>query len=469
MLISLQSWKVPINITKYNASNSYLSQIHLLHSHPHMNLPIRAHDRTLGPSATSTSTSRLHKLQLHLMSVLLSVASFFRRHKKKLIVTASVSVSLYIVFYQLVIKKFRNFQNALKQELFVKEQIKRRFIQTQTDCYLTILALLPVLCLPVLTYLPTESITQALKRKKNTSREMSDSLTTENLMAHSEDQPPVSSELSVFLAKSKLELWHDLKVKSIARMLALIYSASGLLLLTRLQLNILARKAYLELAIAMAGGSVSPKNHDSYDYFIEQSYLSLSWWLLNHGWMRMANGLEALVETKFKEITPKTELTVGTFTELLKEISVESLDNGGSLVTHSLFPVEYDNLIETLMNTNPELVNELENKDLNLVKLINETNFIFANDFTLRVYAALVNNAIDTLGDNILLALDPNGVSNRVHKLATFLAQLSVQSNVITDPQNHSNSEITGNIYINNLNDLEELDEFSASIYSNFE
>lgn len=403
------------------------------------------------------------------MSMLLSITSFFRRHKRKLIISASVSVSLYIFFYQLVIKKFRNFQNALKQELFVKEQIKRRFIQTQSDCYLTIVALLPVLCQPVLTYLPTESITQALKRKKNASREMSDSLTTENLMAHSEEQPPTSTEMSMFLAKSKLELWHDLKVKSITRMLALIYSTSGLLLLTRLQLNILARKAYLELAIAMAGGTVSPKNQDSYDYFIEQSYLSLSWWLLNHGWMRVANGLEALVESKFSAITPKTELTVGTFTELLKEITAESLATGGSLVIHSLFPVEYDNLIETLMNTNPELVNELENKDLNLVKLINETNFIFANGFTLQVYAALVDNAIDTLADNIMLALDPNGVGDRVHKLATFLAQLSVQSNVITNPQNHGDSDITGNIYINSLNDLEELDEFSASIYSNFE
>lgn len=353
----------------------------------------------------------------------------------------------------------------------MKEQIRRRFIQTQSDCYLTILALLPVLTLPVMTYLPTDTITLALKRKKNTNREMSDSLTTENLMAHSEEQPSAAGDLSVYLAKLKLELWHDLKVKSITRMLALIYSSAGLLLLTRLQLNILARKAYLELAIAMAGGTVAPKSHDSFDYFIEQSYLSLSWWLLNHGWMRIANGLETLVEAKFKDITPKTELSVTTFTQLLKEINAEALANGGSLVTHSLFPVEYDNLLETLMNTNPELVNELENKDLNLVKLINETNYIFVNDFTLQVFSALIHNGVDTLGDNIALALDPDNNVDRVHKLATFLAQLSVQSSVICDPQNvgEANGEIAANIYINNLNDLEELDEFSASIYSNFE
>lgn len=404
------------------------------------------------------------------MSFVLSFAAFFRRHKRKLIITTSVSVTVYLLFHQFVIKRFRNFQNALKQELFVKEQIKRRFIQTQTDCYLTLLALLPVLTQPVMSYLPTETITQALKKKKNTNKEMSDSLTTENLMAHSDELPLGSSEMLLFLAKSKLELWHDLKVKLISRMLALIYSSSGLLLLTRLQLNILARKAYLELAIAMAGGTVSPKRQDSYDYFIEQSYLSLSWWLLNHGWLRISNDLESLVEAKFKDITPKTELSVATFTELLNEINVEALANINAPISHSLFPVEYDNLIETLMNTNPELVNELENKDLNLVKLINETNFIFANDFTTQVFSALVQNGVQTLGSNVLLALDPDAQTNRVHKLATFLAQLSVQLNVICDPQNHNDgSEITGNIYINNLNDLEELDEFSASIYSNFE
>lgn len=398
------------------------------------------------------------------MGILQNVAGFFRRHRKKVLVTASVSVTVYLLFYQLVIKRFRNFQNALKQELFVKEQIKRRFIQTQTDCYLTILALLPVLTLPVMMFLPTETITLALKRKKNANT-MLDLLTTENLMAHSEEAPAALSDMSVFLAKSKLDLWHDLKVKSITRMLALIYSASGLLLLTRLQLNILARKAYLELAIAMAGGAVTEKTHDLYDYFIEQSYLSLSWWLLNHGWMQVVTRLEPVVEAKFHEISPKTELSVGTFASILHDINDEVVNAG---IMASLFPVDYDNLVETLMNTNPELVNELENADLNLVKLITETNHIFANDFTVHVYGSLVRCGVDTLADNMQLALDLATPS--VHKLATYLAQLAVQSGVLVDPQNLGpQSDITGNIYINNLNDLEELDEFSASIYSNFE
>lgn len=405
------------------------------------------------------------------MPIFSSLASFFRRHKRKIAFTSAASVTAYLLFYQFVIKRFRNFQNALKQELYVKEQIKRRFIQTQTDCYLTILALLPVLTHPIMSYLPTESITSALKRKKNANREMSESLTTENLLAHSEENPSLeSSQMQQLLSKSKLELWDDLKVKSISRILALIYSSSGLLLLTRLQLNILARKSYLELAIAMAGGSSQNETQTSYDYFIEQSYLALSWWLLNHGWLEIANRLERSVEHKFLKLSPKTELTIETFSQMLSEINLETIDDKTSPIMHLIFPVKYDNLIETLMSTNPELVNELDNKDLNLVKLVNETNFIFTNDFTLEVFLKLVQSGISTLCENILLLLNPENVMGRTNKLATFLAQLSVQSGMLGDSQSYTvDGETTGNVYINRINDVEELDEFSASIYSNFE
>lgn len=401
-----------------------------------------------------------------------SLAAFLRRHKRKLIFASAASLSFYLLVNQFVIKRFRNFQNALKQELYVKEQIRRRFIQTQTDCYLTILALLPVLTKPVLSYLPTELITAALKKKKNPNRDMTDSLTTENLMAYTEDAGSLQNlEMLQYLAKPKVELWHDLKIQSITRMLALIYSTSGLLLLTRLQLNILARKSYLELAIAMAGGTVASKTPDSFTYFVEQSYLSLSWWLLHHGWVKMADGLTGLVEKKFGDINPKMELSVETFRQILIDINSEALaDGNASLFTHLIFPIEYDTLIDTVMNTNPELVNELDNKNSDLVKLINETNFIISNDFTREVFAALVQSGVDTLCGNILQLLNPNGDNSRVSKLATFMAQLSLQSGIISDPQGYGDDgEVGGNLYMSNINDVPELDEFSASIYSNFE
>lgn len=406
------------------------------------------------------------------MPLFQSLGAFFRRHKRKLIWTSAASLTIYLLVNQFIIKRYRNFQNALKQELYVKEQIRRRFIQTQTDCYLTILALLPVLTKPVLSYFPTETITAALKKKKNPAREMTDSLTTENLIAYTEDlATPQNLDILQYLSKSKVELWHDLKIKSITRILTLIYSTSGLLLLTRLQLNILARKSYLELAIAMAGGTVPAETPDSFTYYVEQSYLSLSWWLLHHGWVRMADGLDALVEKKFKDINPKMLLSVETFRQILIDINTEALaDENAELFTHLIFPVAYDTLIDTVMNTNPELVKELENKDSDLVKLIKETNFIISNDFTKEVYAALVQSSVNTLCDNILQAFNCNGDKTRVGKLAKFLAQVSIQSGVISDPHGYGeNSELTGNLFMSNINDVPQIDEFSASIYSNFE
>ena len=114
------------------------------------------------------------------MPIFSSLNSFLRRHKKKLIVRATLTFSAYFLVNQFIIKKLKNFQNSLRQELFVKEQIKRRFVQTQNDCYLTILALLPVLTQPIINHLPIELITQALKLKKTNSnptpQEISDSL-----------------------------------------------------------------------------------------------------------------------------------------------------------------------------------------------------------------------------------------------------------------------------------------------------
>lgn len=386
----------------------------------------------------------------------------------------------------------------MRQDLFIKEQIKRRFVQTQNDCYLTILALLPVLTQPITDHLPIENITQALKMKKtqqqqSSSKEISDSLlTADNLLLHS--NPNENSTESIYLNKSKVELWNDLKIKTLTRTLTLIYSISALLLITRLQLNILARRSYLESAITMAGGKVNNSSaNEASDYFTEQSYLSLSWWLLNKGWLRISEFIEAIILSKFQAINAKTEITIFKFNEILDEINQEILTNHQQELVNLIFPIHYDNLIDTLLNTNPELIDQLDVKDSNFIKLINETNLLVTNDFFVEIYSKMVLSSTDTLINNLFLSLDADTylLYNSLHqesekivelndlpssakkfKLANLLAQLSIQCGVICDNNNladYDNAELSGNVYINTINELEELDEFSASIYSNFE
>lgn len=249
------------------------------------------------------------------MAIFSSLAGFFNRNKRKIFITSAVTVSIYLLINEFVIKKFRNYQNALRQELLFKQQIKQRFIQTQQDCYYTILALLPVLAAPIIDSLPVELITQALRLKKNNSLQQATSgsnseLTADNLNLLDNNNNP-ELKLSIYMSKSKTELWNLLKIKTITRTLTLLYTVSGLFLITRLQLNILARRSYLESAIQMAGVKSTNNDIDPHEnYIIEQSYLSLSWWLLNKGWSNLSSIIEALVVKKFEKITPKTELSI---------------------------------------------------------------------------------------------------------------------------------------------------------------
>lgn len=459
------------------------------------------------------------------MAIFSSLSGFFNRNKRRILITSAVSVSVYLLINEFVIKKFRNYQQSLRQELLFKQQIKQRFIQTQQDCYYTIIALLPVLATPIIDALPVELITQALRLKKSGGYKSSttnenNELTTDNLNLLDNNNDP-ELKLSIYMNKSKIELWNLLKIKSITRILTLMYTMSGLLLITRLQLNILARRSYLESAIQMAG--VKSINHEidpHENYIIEQSYLSLSWWLLNKGWMNLNSIIEALVIAKFEKITPKSELSVESFEQSLLDIINEINTNNKEYILANLFPINYSDLLETLLNTNPDLVNQLDSADSNLIKLINETNSIMLNNdlYFFDLLNSLILTNLNTLTTNLSFSLSGGNLGNslmsttgnlqesrvtelpnKAFKLASFLAQLSVQTNIMIDNDNIKNEatlprydtdleeilnslnagedlssnqpqqESGGNIYINNMNELEELDDFSAGIYSNFE
>ncbi|KAK6456759.1 peroxisomal biogenesis factor 3 [Scheffersomyces xylosifermentans] len=461
------------------------------------------------------------------MAIFSSLASFFNRHKRKILITSTVTISIYYLVNHFVIQKLRDYQNTLRQELIFKQQIKQRFIQTQQDCYYTILALLPVLTAPVIDYLPVELITQALRLKKNnpsaqvtnTATGGSNSeLTTDNLNLLDNNNNP-QSKLAIYLNKSKIELWNLLKIKTITRTLTLIYSISGLLLITRLQLNILARRSYLESAILMAGVKTSNNDIDPHEnYIIEQSYLSLSWWLLNKGWINLNSIIEPLVVQKFESINPKSELSIEQFDLIFQDVINEISVNHRQTILANLFPINYDDLIETLLNTNPDLINHLDTQDSNLVKLINETNTIMldGNLGFFDLHNSVILNMLNTLVSNLSLNMNHGSSSllassgnlkeqeaeaqlinaNKTFKLASFLAQLSVQNGILIDNDNlkdqqlndddediegfinnlnnpsgilnSNNNNLSGNVYVNNLY-LDELDDFSAGIYSNFE
>ncbi|KAI5958070.1 PEX3 [Candida theae] len=462
------------------------------------------------------------------MAIFSSLAGFFNRNKRRIFITSAVTFSIYLLVNEFVIKKFRNYQNALRQEFMFKQQIRQRFISTQQDCYYTILALLPVLAQPIVDSLPVDLITQALRLKKGQQNQpqqvtsgSNSELTTDNLNLLDNNNNP-QSQLSVYMNKSKAELWNLLKIKTITRTLTLMYSISGLLLISRLQMNILARRSYLESAIVMAGVKNPNNDIDPHEnYIIEQSYLSLSWWLLNKGWANLSVLIESLVVDKFKDISPKTEIGVFDFELILNEIIEDINTNNKQYVLDNLFPIKYPDLLETILNTNSDVIHQLDTPDSNLTKLINETSSIMSDNnlYFFDLLNQLIVTNLHTLASNLSSNLSTTSNSlmmsdtlpeqqqqqlqspkimeldNKPYKLASFLAQLSVQNGVmINNDDSRANEEdeieniiknlesgqgftgegygaheLSGNVYINTLNSLDELENFSAGIYSNFE
>ncbi|CAO3650991.1 unnamed protein product [Cunninghamella blakesleeana] len=78
------------------------------------------------------------------MSILTSIKNYAKRHRRGLIVTATIAGGGYFAG-KYATNKLREFQEKASSERLAKENLKRRFQQNQNDCIFTVLSLLPTL------------------------------------------------------------------------------------------------------------------------------------------------------------------------------------------------------------------------------------------------------------------------------------------------------------------------------------
>lgn len=121
--------------------------------------------------------------------------------------------------------------------------------------------------------------------------------------------------------KSKTELWNELKIMSIlipmgvadlglVRTLTLLYSLSALVLLSRIQFNLLGRQAYVASILALAPESrtgsspaiqqIRLREETGFgDLELQRSFLSFSWWIVHRGWRSIMSRVHSAVEDVF--------------------------------------------------------------------------------------------------------------------------------------------------------------------------
>lgn len=135
--------------------------------------------------------------------------------------------------------------------------------------------------------------------------------------------------------KSKAQLWNELKVQSLTRAFTLIYSLSLLTILTRIQLNLLGRRNYLDSVISLAQpvpparqNSISLEDHDTdgagggfgNDFETNRRYLTFSWYLLHKGYARIMEEVRAAVEEVFGAISPSEAIGADRLRDLVLQV-----------------------------------------------------------------------------------------------------------------------------------------------------
>lgn len=328
-------------------------------------------------------------------------------------------------------------------------------------------------------------------------------------------------EVNVKPKKSKTQLWQDLKIQSLTRLFTLVYSSALLVFFTRLQLNILGRKNYVASVVQLAGhqdsnnGEITMEDSSGYlpehvnnteeeeeEAQINRMYLTFSWWLLNKGWESLSEQVEVAVVKVFDTINPRADLSLAELSELIGQVQYlidfpESSKESQNFLTILLPPPELESylLAQTIYADSGDTPDEVLAKGSPLRDLLDETADFIESPNASEVIKRLVHtglavavNKISTMypqsdpGAGFVTSPRPSSTNlvspsgnptspaaedvlflPRV-KLASILANITRQA-----PQIGQGTPFEPNEYVTAMTQVNDLDAFSAVVYSNFD
>ncbi|GMM37352.1 Pex3 protein [Saccharomycopsis crataegensis] len=426
---------------------------------------------------------------------------FYRHNRRKIVTTMGTLTACYFLIRYILNRRREAFEY---QQYLIRQKIKKKYLQTQQDCIFTIVGLLPTLSKGIYSLEPVEDITKKLiskrKKKGENATNTTGSLTTGTEISvggtvfdTSESKPEAESPDNNSKSTnevSKQHLWNDLKVKALARLLTSVYSYCLLVILVRLQLNLLARKDYLETAMEAANIEVEDLVGDRghVEYVVEQSYLALSWWLVNHGYVTIYKKCTEAIKLVFKDVNARTEVTFNEFSTLIAKtqelIDKSFLVNNEDFIEQCILPPE-NKEFEVVSRHRADILGN-DNDDVNISAeeiiahenfrvLIRETrdyintdalNIVLVNMVTSSI-GKFLNNCSDILFEENQDDDDLNAEKIEL-QLITYRIKLVKILSIIMKENNKICEASNTNEYVQVMSSVPELEEYTASVYSNF-
>lgn len=428
-----------------------------------------------------------------------------RRHRGKVLFSLSVFAGLITtgsVFLWLVKRWLYRQQLRLTEQHFIREQIRRRFAQTQEDSLYALYELIPVFSLVIGRNLDLEELVVALRDKKlnkrgnkasddGVSSGISTSITSNGAAGLGEGTGNTGT-------KSKAELWNELKIKSIVKLVIVVYTVSSLLLLARLQLNILTRREYLETAVKMAvekegkdeglvnwlksiwkdssansssssssaASSSSSMGGSKTSYINEQAFLSLSWWLLNRGWLEYEAAAQEFVELEFGNLSPRDTLSLEEFSNRLTNVFVNVNERilKSSQLHQALLPSQQMELFVLQQTLDPEALGAVQADSTVLSQLLNETSQCIESTASAIVLESLINESFQYIMTQVEASTSTKKRTAQGYQIAVFsIACKDCCASVLKSGVVSMDNEL-----LSRLDTSPQLEDLSTSVYSNF-
>ncbi|XP_028909404.1 peroxisomal biogenesis factor 3 [Ornithorhynchus anatinus] len=359
--------------------------------------------------------------------------NFLKRHRRKCIFVGTFLGGVYLLgkYGQ---KKIKEIQEREAAEYIAQARRQYHFESNQRTCNMTVLSMLPALRDALMQQLNSESLTALLKSRPS----------------------------------NKLEIWDDLKIISFTRSIVAVYSTCMLVVLLRVQLNIIGGYIYLDNAAVGKNGTMLLAPPD-----VQQQYLSSIHHLLGDGLTELITVVKQAVQKILGSVSLKHSMSLLDLEQKVKEIRKITeeqkppswVDTTGprSLLCHYMMPDE-----ETPLATQ---ACGLTAGDVTTIKLLNETRDMLESPDFSTVLNTCLNRGFSRLLDNMAEFFRPTEQDLQRKDSMNSLSSVSLplaKIIPIINGQVHAVCSETPSHFVQDLLMMEQVKDFAANVYEAF-
>ncbi|SGY69340.1 BQ5605_C004g03000 [Microbotryum silenes-dioicae] len=301
--------------------------------------------------------------------------------------------------------------------------------------------------------------------------------------------------------RTRAELWNDIKLLSFTRTITSIYVLTLMTLQTHVQLSLLGRSAYVasvvstlsapstldkaeddivvdfntdwDLEMALYGEKAQTSDQVGVSKDTERKYLTFSWWLLHKGWRLIGDRVQRAVNKVVGPMGLKSPIVYGELSTLLGQIQNQiETDEDGTMFDFSavLFPSSLEDEVKTLTAGGIPTISATINPELR--RLLSETQDCLDSSDGQLVRQRL----LDAMFTRLVLGLEapfqsPVASMGQGSRFEDVTERSTILAKLLPVLAQHSHNVLSGmsNEYVEAMEDVRELREFSAIIYASFD